>query len=96
MSASGMYESLGHQQITVTTAQSLTIPTTGTVAFALITPETQAVRWRDDGTAPTTSVGMPLAVGATLKYDAKSISAFQAIAQVAGGIINVAYYGNKP
>ncbi len=39
--------------------------------LALCVPETAAVRWRDDGTAPTnaTTGGMPLAVGQYLEYD---------------------------
>jgi len=90
---------LGYQQITSTSsAVNLTVPTKDPVSglnvkanFALITPETQAVRWRDDGTAPTTTVGMPLAAGVTLQYDG-DLSKIQFIAQTAGAIVNVSYY----
>ena len=58
---------IGYQQITsLSSAASLTVPTTDKngsfqkPTFALIICETQNVRWRDDGTAPTASVGMPL------------------------------------
>ena len=50
---------LGYQQITtLTSATALTVPLTDVnglscrPTIALITPETQGVRWRDDGTAP--------------------------------------------
>jgi hypothetical protein len=83
----------GYQQLTVTTAQSLTIPPAcnGAPSLAVITPEAQAVRYRDDGTAPTANVGMPLAVGATIQYEG-TISALQFIAQTSGGIVNVLFY----
>ena len=54
--------SIGHQQLTVsTTAVSLTVPTGKHPKHALITVQTAGVRWRGDGTAPTASVGNPLA-----------------------------------
>ena len=50
---------LGYQQITSLTASTaLTVPAGATLA--VIVPESQSVRWRDDGVAPTASVGMPL------------------------------------
>ena len=90
---------MGYQQIsTLSSAQSLTIPevdpSTGLKAMptiALITPETNGVRWRDDGTAPTSTVGMPLAVGVTLQYDG-DLSKIRFIEQVGGGIVNISYY----
>jgi len=59
---------VGYQSITVTTAQSLSPPAGAT--HAVITAETQAVRYRDDGVPPTPGVGggMPLAVGAPREY----------------------------
>jgi hypothetical protein len=80
---------VGYQQLTVTTLESLTVPPGATCA--MIVPEAQAVRWRDDGIAPTASIGMPLAVGALLEYGGR-LSALQFIAQTSGGIINVSYY----
>jgi hypothetical protein len=83
---------VGYQQITVTTLATLTVPPGATCA--VITAEAQAVRYRDDGVAPTSGaggVGMPLAVGVPLEYGG-NLSALQFIAQVAGGIINVLYY----
>lgn len=79
----------GYQQIAVNTAQSLTVPTGAT--SAIIVPEGQDVRWRDDGSAPTTSVGMPLGAGATLFYRA-NLATVQFIGVDTGGKINVSYY----
>lgn len=80
---------LGYQQITVTAVQSLTVPAGAT--HAVITAEAQVVRYRDDGKAPTSTVGAPLAVGTPLEYGG-TLSQLQFISQVAGGIINVLYY----
>lgn len=88
---------LGYQQITsLSSATGLTVPTTDLnglscrPSIAMITPETQAVRWRDDA-APTASVGMPLAAGVTLQYDG-DISKIQFIEQTAGAKLNISYY----
>lgn len=89
-----MATSLGYQQITSLSASTgLTVPTTGPQrpVRCIITPQTQAVRWRDDGTAPTASIGYPLAVGSELKYDG-DLNAIRFIEQVASAAINVTYY----
>jgi hypothetical protein len=88
---------LGYQQITsLSSATSLTVPITDLnglscrPSIAMITPETQAVRWRDDA-APTASVGMPLAAGVTLQYDG-DLTKIQFIEQTAGAKLNISYY----
>jgi len=81
---------LGYQQITsLSAAASLTVPVGAT--FARIICQTQAVRWRDDKTAPTASVGMPLAVGTLLEYDG-DLKNIQFIEQAASAALNIAYY----
>ena len=81
---------LGYQQITsLSAAATLTVPAGATMA--LIVAETQAVRWRDDGTAPTSSVGMPLATGVSLSYDG-DLKAIRFIQQTASATLNVSYY----
>lgn len=55
----------------------------------LITPEAQAIRWRSDGTAPTATVGYPLAVGAELRYTIAQLPQLRIIAQTAGAIVNI-------
>lgn len=90
---------LGYQQLaTLSSATGLTVPSidpnTGLTVkanFALITPEAQAVRWRDDGTDPTASVGMPLAAGVTLQYDG-DLSKIKFIEQTGGAKVNISYY----
>jgi len=90
---------LGYQQISsLNTVKSLTVPSKDPVSGAAIRPtlaiiiaETQGVRWRDDGTAPTATVGMPLAVGVPLAYDGP-LANIQFIEQTASAILNVSYY----
>jgi hypothetical protein len=89
---------LGYEQITSLSASTaLTVPTVdvnGTACrptVAIIIPQTQTVRWRDDGTAPTASIGMPLAAGVTLQYDG-DLTQIRFIEQTAGAVLNVSYY----
>ena len=88
----------GYQQITsLTAAAGLTIPAVtpeglnGKPVFALIIAEGAPVRWRDDNTAPTASVGMPLAVGVPLQYDG-DLSKIRFIEQSASAKLNISYY----
>jgi hypothetical protein len=86
---------LGYQQITsLSAATALTVP--NGACLALVSPETQAVRWRDDGVSPTATVGYPLAVGAELRYDGDAMGALKFIEQTASAKINVVYYGFAP
>lgn len=92
MSIDARYTSLGYQQIataTLASAVGLTVP--AGAKYALIQTETQGVRWRDDGTDPTASVGMPLAAGSDIWY-CGPLSAIKLIRQASGAILNVAYY----
>lgn len=89
---------IGYQQITsLVSAQTLTVPQRDLSGlnqkptFALITPFTAAVRWRDDGVAPTASVGMPLAAGVTLQYDG-DLSKIQFINSGGTAELNISYY----
>ena len=59
--------------------------------FALITPLTGNVRWRDDGTSPTASVGMPLAAGVTLQYDG-NLKLIKFINNGGTAELNISYY----
>lgn len=83
-------EPVGYQQIVdMSAVTALTVP--AGADLALIQTVTQNVRWRDDGTAPTGTVGMRLAAGDTLVYDG-DLSAFQAIEEAASAELNVTYY----
>ena len=88
----------GYQQITsLTSATGLTVPARdtsgliGSPVAAYIRCETQGVRWRDDGVAPTASVGFPLSPGDVLVYDG-DLKKIQFIEQAASSKLNVAYY----
>jgi len=84
---------VGYQQLTVdNTARALTIPTSAN--RCIITSQDATYRWRDDGTDPTSTVGMPITNGQTLTLDdAGSMSAFRAIRTTAtNAILNISYY----
>jgi hypothetical protein len=88
----------GYQQITNLTASvGLTLPVltpdglNAKPVFALIIAEGAPVRWRDDGIAPTASVGMPIAVGVPFQYDG-DLTKIRFIQQSASGILNISYY----
>ena len=81
---------LGYQQITsLSSSTALTVPAGATMA--LIVPETQNVRWRDDGVAPTASVGMLVPANASMSYDG-DLKAIRFIAVASGAVLNVSYY----
>lgn len=85
----GNYIPVGYQQITdLSSSVGLTVP--ANARCALIIPQTQAVRWRDNGT-PTASVGIPQAVGQVLWYTG-NLSAIRFIEQTASAALNVSYY----
>jgi hypothetical protein len=84
-------EAVGYQQITNLSSAVALSPPTGAM-IAVIIPEGEAVRWRDDGVAPTSTVGMPLAVGQQLIY-ARDLAALSFIQQSATAKLSVSYYG---
>lgn len=57
----------------------------------VITVEGAGIRWRDDGTDPTTTVGMPVSAGASFEYTGP-MGAIKLIQQSASATINVVYY----
>ena len=96
-----VYTALGYQQISVTSgsAVSLTIPTAAGGASAWIVEvcnEAQPLRYRDDGTAPTTTVGVPIAANFCFQYAGAGattgLGAIQFIAQNTSSTLNVSYY----
>lgn len=58
---------------------------------ASIQAETQDVRWRDDGTNPTATVGMLLKANSTLDY-AGDLTAIKFIEVTASAKLNIAFY----
>jgi hypothetical protein len=90
---------LGYQQIGsgLNVVNSLTVPVVDKnglnikPSMCIIIAETQAVRWRDDGTAPSATVGMPLPVNTPLIYDG-DLTKIQFIEQTASAKLNISYY----
>lgn len=98
MSLKSTTAALGYQQLTSLSASTaLTVPVVDQngqkvqPTMAVIIAESQAVRWRDDGTAPTGSVGMPLAVGVPFNYDGP-LQNIRFIEQAASATLNISYY----
>lgn len=84
--------SLGYQEMnSLAAATALPSVPSGTVE-AFIVCETQNVRWRDDGTNPTASVGTLLIPSQPFPYIA-SIPALKIIQTTASAACHVTYYG---
>jgi len=89
----GNISPLGYQQIdtaTLASATALTVPAGARIALVVVGGG-QAVRWRDDGSDPSGTVGMPIADGATLPY-AGDLTKIKFIRVASGAILNVSYY----
>lgn len=90
---------LGYCQLSASTlaaATGLSSCASGIPAGAnmiLMQSEAQVIRWRDDGPAPTTTVGMELVNTASVPtvYNG-TLSKIQFIDAVAGGILDVSFY----
>jgi hypothetical protein len=88
------YTPLGYCQLTSIDTAVLLSSCSGfpaTATRAVFIPEAQAIRYRDDGTAPTTTVGQPVAVGVTVDYTG-ALSKVQVISQTSGAKLNVLFY----
>ena len=89
------YAPLGYQQISaLSSAINLTVPTGARIAEICV--EVASVRYRDDGTAPTSSVGVLVAplsssIPNCFQYSG-GLTAIQFIAVSGSPIIDVAYY----
>jgi hypothetical protein len=83
---------LGYTQITsLGTAIGIgPIPTDA--IMATIEVEGAAIRYRDDGTPPTASVGMPLVPGQEFSYSVIDFTAIQFIQQAVGAKLNISFY----
>ena len=90
---------LGYDQMSVAGVRSLrdsaalgTAMSAG-ATVAIITAETQNIRWRDDGTDPTTAIGsLILSSGQPpMVYDG-SLESIRFIAATAGAILHVSLY----
>lgn len=88
----GRGKPLGYQQLTVSsTAVALTVPTNAEAA--LVDVESNDVRWRDDGTNPTASVGKYLSSGTHYTFiGAEELAALKFIRVSADAKLNITYY----
>ncbi len=85
---------LGYCQLSVTTAVLVSTCSGGIPAgatFASITPETGSLRFRDDGTAPSATVGYPLTTGQQLMYSGL-LPSLQIVSQSGTAIVNLWFY----
>jgi len=82
---------LGYEQIADLSSAVGLSPPTG-AKFAIITPKSEAIRWRDDGTDPTAGAGMPIADGDSIWYIG-NLGAIKIIEQAGSAELNVSYYG---
>ena len=91
------YQALGYAQLTgmsaATTFKSASVTVPGGTTHVLLKAEAQNVRWRDDGTAPTSTVGMLMTTTDQPFLYSGPMSALQFIQATAGAILNVAFYG---
>lgn len=89
----------GYQQVNAAgtvAAFNLTLPAAPSLSptqptYAIIQAEAFALRWRDDGTDPSTSVGMIIPAGGELRYDG-DLKKIRLINGAAGAIANISYY----
>lgn len=92
---SSPYFAAGYCQITSISAAKLVSTCSGGIpqatVLAQICIEAQAVRYRDDGTSPTASVGMPVPSGTCFSYSGP-LAALSFIEQTVGAIVNVSFY----
>lgn len=81
----------GYRQITSLSSAAGISNIPDNARVALISAEAQAVRWRDDGTNPTASVGMVIAAGADMVYTG-DFSAIKFIEVSVSAKVNVSFY----
>lgn len=83
---------IGFEQKSVAAVAALSVPDTACLEV-LVQAEGGDIRWRADGTAPTTSIGMLLRDGETMIVSGfKAIAALKFITVGAAGAVNVSYW----
>jgi hypothetical protein len=86
------------QATTLNTAKDLptaigqAVPTGST--FCIVQAESQNLRWRDDGTSPTASVGNVIAAGESVVFAGKQLSTVKLIEVTASAKANISFYKN--
>lgn len=86
---------LGFEQLTsLSAATALTVPAGSHTA--VMTCETQNVRYRDDGTNPSSTVGIVLVKDLTPFVFKGNLAQLKFIETAASAKLNVTYYGKRP
>lgn len=82
----------GYQQIASSSSLTplLTVPSGAT--YALISTEGSECRWRDDGTSPTTTVGMPFYAGGDPQVFSGNLATLRFISVSGATTYNISYY----
>lgn len=84
------------QGTSISTAKTLAViigvPLPAGSTSVWIQAEAQGFRWRDDGTAPTSSTGMVLSTGDSIIYNGP-LSALRFIETTSGAKLNLTFYG---
>jgi hypothetical protein len=84
------FTQMGYQQIVgPAAATNLTVPQGAKIIQVCVS--TQAIRYRDDGVAPTSTVGIPVSAGTCFQYSGP-LPLIQFIQQAATATIDVSYY----
>lgn len=81
----------GYVQLTTLSSATGLSSIPNKASLVMIQPEVQNIRWRDDGTNPTASVGNILYVGDTLVYNG-DLNAIKFIEVAASAKLNISYY----
>ena len=98
ISKPGIVKPLGYCQLAVTTVVQTSTCTgfQATASYAVVCNEGSAARWRDDGVAPTTSVGEPFPSGTATAPACMPIgtnlAALQWVAQSGTATLNFSFY----
>lgn len=91
--AAYVYTPLGFQQLTITSASVTTLTVPNGSRIAEICVESNSVRYRDDGVAVTSSVGMPVTASATPCFQySGNLVAIQFVAVSSSTTLDVSYY----
>lgn len=97
--ATGFIAPLGYCQLTSVASSTLVSSCSGGIpartAWAIICIDTNAIRWRDDGVAPTAAVGMPITAGQCFYYSG-TFATLRVIAQTGSPVVNISFYSGAP
>lgn len=82
-------EPVGYRQLANLDTATAIPNTPPNACRAIISVSGAPIRWRDDGTPPTSTVGMPIAAGETVEF-LGDVSALQLIGS--GAVVDIALY----